>query len=127
MNFPFIRPFIQCILNTDTVPDFVREASMLAPGSSRFCFPACALSLFNYFSAAYAPQIWAASKGTGLQEPLGQGSKKMNKTKSPYSLENVPHDARGEGAALPAGRGKHSLEGNRTGGHLFSWWLWEVL
>lgn len=32
----FTRPFIQCLLNTDSVPGFVREASTLALGFSRF-------------------------------------------------------------------------------------------
>lgn len=46
MNFSFILSFIQCALNADSVPGFVREASRLALGFSRFCFQALSLSLF---------------------------------------------------------------------------------
>lgn len=48
VNFSFTQPFIQCILNANSVPGFVREASTLALGFSRFCFQT--LSLFNYLS-----------------------------------------------------------------------------
>lgn len=91
MNSSFTLSFIQCMLNADSVPGFVREASMLALGFSRFCFQALSLP-FRYFSsifpplkaeAPYTPWIWAPSKARGLKEPLGQGSKTMNKTKTP--------------------------------------------
>lgn len=107
MNFSFTWPFIQCLLNRDSVPGFVREASVLALGSSRFGFRALSvsLSLFNYFSgifpplkvaALYAPCMWVVSRATGLKEPLGWESKKMKISKSPSSPESVPRDPRGE-------------------------------
>ena len=53
VNFSFTQPFIQCILNANSVPGFVREASTLALGFPTFCFQA--LSLFNYFSDIFSP------------------------------------------------------------------------
>lgn len=50
MNFSFNRPFIQFILNTDSVPDFVREANMLVLGFSRFCFQALSPLSVSFFS-----------------------------------------------------------------------------
>lgn len=69
VSFSFTAPFIQsAVNNADFVPDFVREASALAPSCSRLCFQA--LFFFNYFSgifppleaeAPYIPWIWATS------------------------------------------------------------------
>lgn len=49
MNFSFTRPFIQCILNANSVPGFVREASTLV----RFAFK-LSLSVY-YFSGTFSP------------------------------------------------------------------------
>ena len=53
MSFSFNPPFIQGRVNADSVPGFVREASVLALGFSTLCFQA--LSFFNYFSGIFPP------------------------------------------------------------------------
>ena len=50
VSFSFNPPFIQGRVNADSVPGFVREASVLALGFSTLCFQA--LSFFNYFSVS---------------------------------------------------------------------------
>lgn len=75
MNFPFVRPFIQWVLNTDTVPGFVREASTLAPGSSRLCSPVRAGSLFNYFSALMLLGSGLLQRGLGSRSPWDREGK----------------------------------------------------
>lgn len=89
------------------------------------------LSFFNYFSgvfpplkaeAPYTPWIWAPSKARGFKEPLGQGSKTMNKTETP-TLWGTHHANKGEGAVLmperetvlsAGGSGKSSQRGHQT-------------
>lgn len=91
MNFSFILSFIQCTLNADSVPGFVREASaglgllkVLLSSSLSLSF-ITSQAFFPPLKAEgpYTPWIWAPSKANGLKEPLGQGSKMMNKTKTP--------------------------------------------
>ena len=55
MNFSFTPPFLQRMLNADSVPGFVREAGVLALGFARLCFQALSLSVFNYFSGVFPP------------------------------------------------------------------------
>lgn len=116
VSFSFNPPFIQGRVNADSVPGFVREASVLALGFSTLCFQA--LSFFNYFSgifppleaeAPYIPWIRATSNtrnglkvgrvgGFSVSFPLDcnkiseapeLGKEKMNKTKNLNPLENV--------------------------------------
>lgn len=121
MNFSFTQPFIQCILNANSVPGFVREASTLALGFPTFCFQARSLCLIT--SQAFfllselmlpnTPWIWAVLKGkTGFKvglvggfsilfcfdaitvkfmETLGQGSNTETGLKTPTFWRTAGH------------------------------------